>query len=289
MRKKAFTLIELLVVVAIIALLIAILLPALARAREMARRAICASNLRQTGLALSTYASSNSEKFPGVRKDSSTWTINAINYNQSPDYQSAWRSVSDPDCTTLTNNKNLVTVGAAMWLLCRSNQATPKVFVCPSVKGKANLEDPLPSGSPKGYCDFYCDQSGKRLGALMTYSFHNPWASQGWSSSAKPAFVIGGDENNGATPDNASLDDPSTNSVNHNTEGENLLAVDASVKWSKTPRVGVNDDNVYTSNQPQSGTAGNPGDAGFKFCTPKDGYDSVLLPIDNTSFSGWTQ
>ncbi len=57
--KQGFTLIELLVVIAIIAILAAILLPALARAREAARRASCASNLKQWGIIFKMYSGEN--------------------------------------------------------------------------------------------------------------------------------------------------------------------------------------------------------------------------------------
>ena len=62
MTKRGFTLIELLVVIAIIAILMAVLMPALQRAREQGKRAVCLSNVKQFGLSWVLYADENDQK-----------------------------------------------------------------------------------------------------------------------------------------------------------------------------------------------------------------------------------
>jgi len=83
--RHGFTLIELLVVIAIIAILAAILFPVFARARENARKANCASNLKQLGLAILAYAQDYDEMLPKYDQQSAP-----------PESRKRWDEVIDP-------------------------------------------------------------------------------------------------------------------------------------------------------------------------------------------------
>jgi len=131
MRKwlSAFTLIELLVVIAIIAILAGMLLPALARAREEARRSNCKSNCSQVSKAIFTYNQNNSQYYPFAYDEADKVLPGGTHYTQA--------NLGHP---------YIVRADVSIALLYPQYLESTKMFRCPSMEEEPVMKVNIPIG-----------------------------------------------------------------------------------------------------------------------------------------------
>lgn len=263
-RWRGFTLIELLVVIAIIALLISILLPSLSRARELAKRAVCAgSGLRAMGLSCKIYSNENEEAWPVPTFDEELiGDSNGIEYTETlgDDGRGLWDDENTPerflwsDDGQPNNAGKFVSTTRAFWMLVRAGEIVPKTCVCPSSGNSPDDTEEIDR-----YYNFIALRN-------ISYGYQVPFgpfdtrpsenvdtrmammADRGPYTRPSP----GGDP---LPPDDFTISTPPRrwipyNSPNHggagSGDGQNVLFADGHVDFEQKPIVGVDKDNIYT-------------------------------------------
>lgn len=177
-RKVGFTLIELLVVIAVIALLMAILLPALSRARESAKRAVCSGQVRQVGIAVLAYASDSVNRMPTYNSNTSNSNPYALIHSYA--LYRADAGYMDVNGKPLPMKLALLYEGKFI--------SQPKVFYCPS-----NI---MPLYKYESYCLPRPWGSLPQQFNIADGEGHNQWVRMGYSympidSRAKPDSATG--------------------------------------------------------------------------------------------------
>jgi len=247
-NKRAFTLVELLTVIAIIMLLVAILVPALTRAIELARRAICSTRLSAIGKAMALYAGANDSCFPVA--PAVIWTGQGASNSWTGKTNGKYRT------TEPVPTDSDVPVTASQWLLVRGGNLSPTAFICPSTDDTADE----PGTASYEYYDFSSRDH-------ISYSFQMPYGRYVPTNMDPPMRGLAADKSpfydtptgalvGGITP---AKNDESNNSNNHMKEVQNVLFVDGHVDRDKTANMGVEGDHIYTRYRlGAGGAAGTP-------------------------------
>jgi prepilin-type N-terminal cleavage/methylation domain-containing protein/prepilin-type processing-associated H-X9-DG protein len=279
--KRGFTLVELLVVIAIIAMLMGILMPALSRARQLAYRLTCGTNLSGIGKAMMVYAHDNDGKLPRSGSLTSTW--GPVKLWSAPDRRSAFGiAMADGSGVPATvpcscgcggiSSSDTASITSCFYLLVKYAEVTPKSFVC---KGDAQTREfrlaDQPSGTvPAGVelTDVWDFGPVAEASTHCSYSYHVPFGRYALTTLNEPGLAVAADRNpwirspaggpatwSDFRPDTTGpgVSAPGSaeqarrgNARAHQNDGQNVLFLDSHVEFAKRSFCAIEDDNIYT-------------------------------------------
>ena len=274
-EPRGFTLADLLAVIALTALVsTAVVAGPIFGSRENAFRVKCSSNLRQIALGSLLYANSEvrTGAFPRTRFDVAAGKVTAYTKWDAPDpFKEGGPEVND--------------VTAALYLVQRTQDITPNVFVCPSStakrwdfgpKKKADAVSNFPDGSVLAYS--YATPYPTKEAIAAGFKFNSALGSDvPLASDMNP----GGEALTKLKMTSSKEELKAGQSPNHGQEGQNVVYCDGHVEWQNTPFCGSpvgakgqgGKDNIFTY-----GESGNDKGGAGVVGQPTAPTDFVLLP-----------
>ncbi len=326
LKHRGFTLIELLGVISIIALLIAILLPSLARAKELANRAVCSANVRGIIQSMVVYAQTNGNVFPCVPGDATAGAYNVPT-----------AFITTPSATAPTAGSLLSSTSpgyymasskaggdplACWWVLVLENQITPKSFICPSdptATSPSQQYFPNSTNTPPSVFPDFNQGSGsgasESAGQGESYSIAFPWSDGGAYAGAAPwwngnqgadvplvsdmtpysSVATGTAARITTTPLTNNTYGPYIfNSGNHGGDGQNVGFGDDHVAFETNPYVGQSQANIFTTYAIASGPGTQtalPAEGGAIYSSTNYSatapYDICMVPVRDVAAGVW--
>ncbi len=290
--RPGFTLTDLLACAAIVALLAATLGAAGGGARETANRIRCAQNLRQISQALLLYSNENNGQFRRALYKAGEAPNFGTPYAEHPDLGPSPAAVSgfDPKSPARPAVND---VTAALFLLLRTQDVTPKLFVCPTTD-----QTPWDFGGGANTAQNWVNWRGAEgVRRHLGYSFQNAYPSveaveRGFKfNNTLPAdFAVLSDMNpGGAAVLKVRPDSPpdllrAANSGNHGGDGQNVAYGDGHVEFRRTPLCGPAGENIFTyrdaalEDAPGARKPAANAQAAGIVGSPFDARDCLLLP-----------
>ncbi|MGE0478935.1 MAG: hypothetical protein AB7Q17_00560 [Phycisphaerae bacterium] len=210
---------DLVATAAILVFMVGLGVPALLQVRERSQRIACSANLARVGQGLAAYATTFGSSLPFAG-----WGT-----------QSSWQPTSDPRLQTVENRRHV-------YRLLPAGLVPTRFFVCPS-SGDA----PMPADQVPFHSDFLESRN-------LSYAYQN-MAGVRPTYESNPDLPVLADDNPAfddgrpllSLSQRLRLVDPArANSRAHGDRGQNILTLGGRVKWTTTPNVGLDRDNIWT-------------------------------------------
>ncbi len=269
MKRKGITRIEVLSIAVCLLLLVMVLMPGLYRSHAMAFRLMCQTNLKGLGRAMDIYAEDNEGRYPRAGGAGATWSPygGLMSWYGGPPFMESYAFGYTLDDDGQIDYPGEATITSSWYLLIRYYNLLPKQFVCKADRGASEFKihnGSLPPSHPGTLQDVFDFGLGGRsrsrsggpemlpwAGQVVSYAYHMPYSDGPFGPSyeltayASPASPVAADRNP-YLDINAGAVDSNSNSAVHEGLGQNVLYRDGSVRFERSPKVGIGGDNIYT-------------------------------------------